>query len=384
MPRAVGVTATSGRRGRSLPARALAALALFAVLALGGAERADAREYLGFNEDAAAGVHRVSPDQHAALVRSIGGNAIRTNLDWRLAEPWPDVWSEAWWDEWDVVYDTALARGVTPIFIIWFAPPWASDARVSCPTTPVLVLLHEPTACEVPPRPAMDLQWTEFASEVARRFPRATIEVWNEPNTDDYWRPAPDPKRYAELLTLAYHAIKAVSPRTEVVSGGLLNVRRTDPLKGEVSVRDFLSLAYASLPSMEGQADFIGLHPYPSGASVGIGSRFRRSFADVRSVRDAHGDATPILVTETGVSTADLLLAPERRQASAIARIHEYVTGLPDVAGVIYHRVVEPRDSTQNPREHGYAWLRFGDSPLEPRPVFCRFVAYAGRGYPGC
>ncbi|HEX6116735.1 MAG TPA: hypothetical protein VFY99_06505 [Solirubrobacterales bacterium] len=357
-----------------------AVLALFALASDAGAE-----EILGWNEDAVGGEHGVSPDQYAGLVRVAGGNAIRTNLDWRVAEPGLDAWDESWWSKWDALYDAALERGVRPIFVVGFAPRWAREPGVGCDGPVTLPLIHAAVGpCEMPPRPAMDLEWAEYAAEVARRFPRATIEVWNEPNTDDFWRPAPDPKRYAELLTLAYHAIKATSPGTEVVSGGLLNVRRTDPLKGEVSVRDFLSVAYASLPSIEGSADYIGLHPYPVGSSVGPGSRFRRAFGDLRAIRDAHGDRTPILVTETGVSTADLVLARERRQANAIERIQAQVESMPDVAGVVYHRVIEPLDSTVNPREHGYAWLRFGGSPLRPRPVFCRFAAAAGHAYPGC
>jgi hypothetical protein len=360
------------------------ALGLFVLAGDAGAQ-SRTEKILGWNEDAVGGEHGVSPDHYAGLVRVAGGNAIRTNLDWRLAEPRLDVWDESWWARWQELYDAALARGVRPIFVIGFAPGWARAEGVECSRPIELPLVHAPAGpCEMPPRPAMDPQWVQYAAEVARRFPRATLEVWNEPNTDDFWRPAPDPRRYAELLTLAYHAIKAVSPQTEVVSGGLLNVRRTDPLKGEMSVRQFLSAAYSSLPSMEGSADYIGLHPYPSGASVGAGSRFRRAFTDLRSVRDAHGDRTPILVTETGVSTADLIVAPGRRQAQAIARIQAQIEAMPDVAGVVYHRVIEPRDSTLNPREYGYAWLRFGGYPLRPRPVFCRFAAMARRAYPGC
>ena len=357
-----------------------AVLGLFVLAGDAGAE-----EILGWNEDAVGGEHGVSPDHYAGLVRVAGGNAIRTNLDWRVAEPRLDVWDEAWWAKWQELYDAALAKRVRPIFVVGFAPDWAREPGVDCARPVDIPLIHEPTGpCEMPPRPAMDLEWAEYVAEVARRFPRATLEIWNEPNTDDFWRPAPDPKRYAELLTLAYHAIKSVSPDTEVVSGGLLNVRRTDPLKGEISVRDFLSVAYSSLPSIQGSADYIGLHPYPVGASVGVGSRFRRAFSDLRGIRDAHGDATPILVTETGVSTADLIIAPERRQASAIERIQAQIEAMPDVAGVVYHRVIEPLDSTRNPREHGYGWLRFGGSPLRARPVFCRFAEAAGRAYPGC
>ncbi len=360
--------------------------AVLVLLLVAGNAKAATSDVLGFNEDAVGGLHQVTPEGYTELVRSVGGNTIRTNLDWRLAEPSEDSWDERWWGRWQQLYDTALSRGVRPIFVIGFAPVWARGVSVGCPAALTPSLAHDPgfAACESPPRPTMDVEWTEYAAEVARRFPRATIEVWNEPNTDDYWRPEPDPKRYAELLTLAYHAIKAISPRTEVVMGGLLNVRRTDELKGELSIRDFLSVAYSSLPSIEGSADYIGLHAYPSRASVGLGSRFRAAFTDMRTIRDSYGDSTPILVTETGVSTADLLLAPERRQASASERIQRFIESQPDVAGVVYHRIVEPRDTSADAREHGYAWLRYGESPLEPRPVFCRFVASAGRAYPGC
>ena len=367
-------------------ARVAAVCALLALLgALVAAGDARAQKVLGWNEDAAGGGHGVSPDHYAGLVRIAGGNAIRTNLDWRLAEPRIDEWDERWWARWGELYDAALARGVTPIFVVGFAPGWAREEGVECGRPVELPLLDAPAGpCEMPPRPAMDPQWVQFVAEVARRFPRATLEIWNEPNTDDFWQPLPDPKRFTELLVLAHHAIKAISPRTEVVSGGLLNVRRTDRLKGEISVRDFLAVAYAALPSMRGAADYIGLHPYPAGASVGPDSRFRRAFTDLRSVRDAHADPTPILVTETGVSTADLIIAPERRQATAIERIQAQIEAMPDVAGVVYHRIVEPLDSTGSEREHGYAWLRFGGYPLRPRAVFCRFAAAAGRPYTRC
>jgi hypothetical protein len=368
------VVTTSGIRVR-LRGLAVAALAM-AAAALGAPGEAAARTTIfGFNEDAAAGIHGVVPDQHAGLVRTAGGNAIRTNLDWRLAEPQRDDWNERWWTRWREVYDSALARGVRPIFIIGFAPPWAREPGAACIGI---------VGCEMPPSPAMDVEWAEYAAEVALRFPAALIEVWNEPNTDDYWHPAPDPRRYVELLVLARHAIGAVSPRTEVASGGLLNVRRTDPAKGEVAVRDFLSVAYAVTPSMRGNADYVGLHPYPLGAEIGETSRFAQAFEDVRDVLGSAGDRTPILVTETGVSTADLARAPERRQTRALTRMHRRIEAMPDVAGVVYHRVVEPRDTSASAREHGYAWLRYGGSPLEPRPVYCRFVAAARRAYPGC
>jgi hypothetical protein len=58
-----------------------AVLGLFVLAGDAGAET----RIVGWNEDATGGEHGVSPDHYAGLVRTAGGNSIRTNLDWRLA-----------------------------------------------------------------------------------------------------------------------------------------------------------------------------------------------------------------------------------------------------------------------------------------------------------
>ena len=64
-------------------------------------------------------------------------------------------------------------------------------------------------------------EWQEFLEEVARRFPQAAaIEIWNEPNLSGFWKPEPQPERYARLVASAYEAIKAADPGIQVIAGG--------------------------------------------------------------------------------------------------------------------------------------------------------------------
>lgn len=64
-------------------------------------------------------------------------------------------------------------------------------------------------------------EWQEFLEEVARRFPQAAaIEIWNEPNLSGFWKPEPQPERYAGLVASAYEAIKAADPGIQVIAGG--------------------------------------------------------------------------------------------------------------------------------------------------------------------
>ena len=49
-----------------------------------------------------------------------------------------------------------------------------------------------------------------FVAELARRCPAAdAIEIWNEPDSEIFWRGAPDPAGYAALLRASYPRIKA-------------------------------------------------------------------------------------------------------------------------------------------------------------------------------
>jgi hypothetical protein len=214
------------------------------------AEPVPQEPFLGFNEDAVAGVHGITPTQYAGHVRTIGGNALRTNLDWRNAEPKRDCWSQEWWAHWREFYAATLSSGVRPIFIIGAAPEWARN-----PTAPERNCKSY-AGCVFPPRREMDSEWTEYATEVARRFPEALIEVWNEPNLASMWSSGPNPERFAELVVLAHDAIKTASPETRVVLGGLLGVPRTKGPGQEMALREFLARAYDASPSIRGSFDY--------------------------------------------------------------------------------------------------------------------------------
>lgn len=336
------------------------------------------RPFVGFNEDVVAGVHGVTPVEYVGHVKTIGGNAIRTNIDWRNAEPKRDCWDDQWWSNWRELYAAAITRGVRPVFIIGSAPDWARGeaAERACKGF---------ANCSFPPSKQMNEEWKEFAAEVATRFPQALIEIWNEPNLRSMWSSAsgPNPERFAELVVLADEAIEAASPETETVLGGLLGVRRPRGTGGGMPLREFLTRAYAADASIAGRSDYLGLHPYTTRARIGRKSAFRQSLRIMRMIRDRNGDPAPILITEFGVSTASPTV-DETRQTMTLDRVHDLLLAAPDVAGVIYHRVIEPRDTTDDPLEIGYAWLRYGSTPPEPRPVYCRFARRAGNSYRGC
>lgn len=334
---------------------------------------------LGFNEDLIGPIHGATVEQKVQLIKDAGGTMLRTGLDWRSLEPARDRWDEAAWGAAEQLYETALAEGVQPIFIIGFAPDWARAPGSGCGpgSGPGLGV------CELPPRPEMDLQWAEFAAETAKRFPRALIEVWNEPNLPSFWRAGPQPARYAQLFAVAERAIHATSPETQVLLGGLLGVG--GPGRGRMLPGAFLARAYAARPAIAESADGISLHPYPDGTDLGPDSAFVEAFDQVLAARERLDlPEIPIYVTEVGLSTGGSMAVSPKQQAETALRLFERAAEMPSVRAVLFHRLLSPADTTDNRWELGSSWLLPGSFPPPPRPVYCEFVALAGNTYQGC
>ena len=330
-------------------------------------------KYMGFNDDSISDLHGLTETDYAELSRVAGGNLIRASFDWRSAEPSDDYWRYGAWSAAKDLYDRALERGMTPMFTVGFAPTWARDDAGK--------LCGEP--CRLPPSRAMDGEWGEFVGRVAEQFPRAIIEVWNEPNLSNFWKTGADPQRYAELLNVAHDAVKAVSPSTTVLGGGLSNVQVS--LNGHMAIGEFLSRAYAASPSIAGNMDALSFHPYPDAPALGLNTLFAKSFDDVRRAKAAAGDsATPLFVSEVGISLTGTIPVTEAVQADAMLSAYRRLMTMDDVIGVVFHRLIEPADTTGNLFELGAGWLRYGGNPPSARAVYCRFVAEAGHTYPSC
>lgn len=339
-------------------------------------------KFFGFNEGMLNGAHGYTPAEHVALAWWAGANVVRTGLDWNFIEPTQDGDTEEHWQPATELYDAAVAAGLKPVFILGFAPEWARDpggyARDCdwwCPFV------------QFPPSRSMDGEWAEFVSEAARRFPKAMFEIWNEPNFVGFWESGPDPQRYAELLAIAYDAIKARN-RTIKVLGGALSIQEQTDQNG-MAMGEFLTQAYDAEPSIRTKMDFLSFHPFPYSATLwskqNQDTLFARAFASLRAARNAAGDSTrKLFITELGVSTGPPESLTEAQQADTLTRAYRRTMTMGDVRGIVMHRMIEPADWTQDPWELGTGWLRFGPFAPQPRPVYCTFSKMAGRNYGHC
>jgi hypothetical protein len=353
-----------------------AALALFLISAPSAhsrttAEGATARfagppadRYFGF-----AGVRQTGepdPLTAATQVASVEGNMTRTAMHWQGLEPVRNRYDEGAFNRYKQLYDALILAGIKPIFMVQYAPVWARD-----PGPPVQCGAAD--ACHYPPARSMLGEWRQFIAELASRFENAAIEVWNEPNYKGQWQPGPEPERYAELLAEARDAAHRVNPGMMVLSGGIAMAPKNDWMPGAA----FLKRAYAASPSLRGNTDAVNFHIYPT-ADMGPGSSWAQAFADVRAVRAAAGDtATPLLVTETGVTTSGAGQVNEDVQAQRILAGLDRVFAMPDVMGALIYTLADRNEFPATDPERGFGVTRAFPGPLglgsrvEPKLAYC-------------
>ena len=105
------------------------------------------------------------------------------------------------------------------------------------------------------PSPAALEGFCRYTSNMVERYGDRVrhYEVWNEPNHERYWRPAPEPEAYALLVRRASQAMRAVKSDIKVLGGVLAGVGPTQTQYAH----DFLSQ-----PGTAEAMDILTYHPY--------------------------------------------------------------------------------------------------------------------------
>ena len=185
----------------------------------------------------------ISPDELRTdldLMVSSGVGWIRLDVDWSRIELDPGEYS---WEQTDRLIRQARARGLDVLGLLANTPTWARPSG---------------TPDKTPPNDLAD--FGRFVADAVARYEPLGVfawEIWNEPNVADFWSPVPDPVAYAELLTVAAHAIRSVDPDALVITGGLAPARDGE---SELSPSTFLATLYDEVPA--DTFDAVGVHPY--------------------------------------------------------------------------------------------------------------------------
>ncbi len=184
-------------------------------------------------------INRGHVTRSLALARDTGISWVRYNaILWSEVEPEP---GKREWDALETVdheLQTLTEHGFTPTVIIRGTPEWAQQ--------------QDEVACGPIKPEALD-DFADFVHDLVKRYSAppynvAYWEVWNEPDVDPSlipptfpygcWGDQDDPfyggRYFAEMLAMAYSAIKEANPNAQVILGGLaLDCDPTHPPEGK-------------------------------------------------------------------------------------------------------------------------------------------------------
>lgn len=197
--------------------------------------------------------------------------------------------------------------------------------------------------------------YAAYAANLARRYPQIEAwEVWNEPNTAFFWRPAVDVESYVHLLKEVYRALKGANPRAKVLIGGL---SPGDDNPDSVSAPDFLSLIYRY-----GGREFfdaVAYHAYGEGA---IEDWLPAALAKIRNVMATSGDgAMPLWITEIGCYTEGPGAIDEEGQAKYLLQARAALEKAGSVERAYWY-TLRDADKSNDP-EKNYGLFRADGTP---------------------
>jgi hypothetical protein len=303
---------------------------------------------------------------------------------------WPILWpavhpgreSPPDWTATDPVMANLAENGIEALPVLYGSTCFVVQCRSGDPS-------------EASPRPPIEstearVGWAMFLGELVGRYgpggsfwsenrslperPIRLWQIWNEPNTPQFYRPAPSASEYAELLELSSDAIRSVDPKATIMLGGLPG-HPSQP--GSIDGPRFLDELYRL--GARRHFDAVAVHPY-SADLAGV----RSQVTAARFVIAGHADTdAAIWVTELGCGAdpggEGRLIQTVDGQAEMLQRSFGLLAARRDewnVGGVLWYAWRDP------PRgQPACDWCRTAgllDADGNPRPSWTAFAELSG------
>jgi hypothetical protein len=234
--------------------------------------------------------HRI---KELSQIKNMGFTEVRFDLNWSTVQPRNG--NTYTWTTTDAVMQEVKNSGLTSIVTLDRTPGWARPANC-----------RHSIFC-APSRPS---DFAKFASAVVKRYQGYGVsawEIWNEPNIINFWKPAPNPYEYTQLLKASYLAIKQQDPNATVLVGGLSG-NAYNINSSYIDARTFLNQLYSD--NAKDYFNGVAYHPYtslrlPQDVTPYNGwPKMYKTNPSLRSIMVAHGDQSKdIWLTEFGVPT---------------------------------------------------------------------------------
>ncbi len=228
-----------------------------------------------------------------------GMKYVRFDLMWGDIEKDKGVYD---WAAFDGVVEKLKQNGLKPVFILCYGNKlYAPEGDVRTPEA--------------------RRGYANFAAAAVTRYngkiPGTLWELWNEPNSDNFWKPKRNPTEFVAMVKEASAAIRRADRTATIVSGGILE------LFWDVTQKYLEACLKAGLLR---EVDGLGVHFYGGGKNVEP-ERIIGEVAYLRKVMAAAGARSdfPILNTEFGARLEEYEKAPDRQLAHARTYLRMYL-----------------------------------------------------------
>ena len=277
------------------------------------------------------------------LMEAMDVTWVRIDMDWSVIESTRGQFD---WTLTDTFVDEAAAHKMNVLGVVAFTPQWA---RASAPDDDPELLRHY--------RPDRLSDFADFARAAAQRYTPKGVrswEIWNEPNSGQFWPPLQNADEYGEMFRQVAPEIRGVDSEATILIGGLATT--PDAPDPGTSPVEFLEQLYGNGTAQ--LADAVAAHPY-SFPSLPMDADQQRSggFKDLpalRAVMEKHDDGQKkIWITEFGAPTGTSARAvSEEDQATALSQARQQVESWDWAGPLIYYELfdggTDPTDAEQN------------------------------------
>jgi hypothetical protein len=302
--------------------------------------------------------------------RAANVGVARVDLGWSsLEQEGKGRWSSWYLGQIDKVVNKAEARGIKILFSLDWTPCWASSAPDSLKQNCAGSWWSRSVQL-YPPNNAQD--YADALAFLIRRYGSrvAAWEIWNEPNSDTYFKASDKVGAYAALVKAAYPAAKAADPNSVILAGSLQNADA-----------NFTDALYKH--GVKGYFDAFSVHPYNGDRdpATSIGSQYGQyTFTEgvplVHNVMAQYGDNKPMWLTEFGWNTSNVRNAAtwengvdEATQALYLTKAYAQMQQWSYVQAGIWYEVVDMGADKNDPLSN-YGLLRYDYSE---KPSFAAF-----------
>jgi polysaccharide biosynthesis protein PslG len=298
---------------------------------------------------------------------------------YRMSLGWPTVQSAKDdpydWTVPDFGVSRAVSNGMQPLPVAAGSPGFAGATRQTPPlgSTSARVGWQRFLTAAVE-RYGPDGEFWRLNPGVPYRPVRAW-QIWNEPNTEWFWRPKPSPRKYAELLELSATAIRRADPSAQIVLGGMFGFPTGDK---SIAMPRFLKRLYRPRSARK-SFDAVALHPYG-----GTLPDMKYQISRARRIMDSNRDRrTPIWITEIGWATDGPrkwpLVTSRKGQAKLLKKSFKLLLARRQRFGI--RRVIwfVWRDYLENPSCGWCGSAGLLDRNGKPKPSWSQFTHFTAR-----